>query len=110
MLDARSPAYVMEVSIADYGDYDVVVVGDIAVYPQPDKGVQSSSCWWLCAGLRNNQSRALSRRAIHHLLRVTGCDVGTQSISMFRAYMSAYKHSGWWSENLDFAILLADRR
>jgi hypothetical protein len=45
---------------------------------------------------------------LHHLLRVVGCDVGYNSLLMFRRLFPHYKMKSWWTENLDLAIVLAD--
>ena len=60
-------------------------------------------------GLSEHQNNALSWRVVHHLLRLTGVDIGLRIRSFLAETMSlSYQSKSWWKEALDMAIIKAD--
>jgi hypothetical protein len=109
MLEGRTPAYFLAALVLRE-DGSKVKIGELFIFPCREGGERGASyaSSWELANLTGSQKVSLSMRVMHHFLRVVGCDVGYNSLLMFRRLFSHYKMKSWWTENLDLAIVLAD--
>jgi hypothetical protein len=107
MFWTRVPIYTLAIYPAVSTLQDRDSLGQMLVFEGP-AGEQSQIAWHDKFALTLNQERHLAHRVLHHLLRVSGCDIGWTSLRAFSFIPFHYRDRGWWSENLDYATIDAD--